>query len=276
MSLTAIGCESCGGSVAMPAGKRQPTCLFCGAETLVAQDPPENVEAPNTLLPFVLSNEDARGVFRDWASKRFWAPAAIRSAQVELSDLFLPAWLWSGAVETHWAALVSSSRTRSGKRPQSGVDTLSVAGLLVPASQTLRHAELAAICPFDSTSEQAFVATTLDRPYELGSLTRRAATTAARDAMTSDHESQIRQDIGALRLATSSLCSDLEGKPLLLPVWIGAYRVKEKMYRVVLNGQNGEITGTAPVSWAKVLLAIASAFLVILMLGAVATVLSQS
>ena len=146
----------------------------------------------------------------------------------------------------------------------------------MPSSQTLRHAELAAISPFDSTSEQPFVPAALERPYELGSLTRRAATTAAREAMKSNHASQIRSNTGALRLSTSSLCSDLEGEPLLLPVWIGAYRVKEKMYRVVLNGQSGEITGTAPISWAKVLLAFASAVLLLMVLGAAATVLSQT
>lgn len=40
-------------------------------------------------------------------------------------------------------------------------------------------------------------------------------------------------------------------------MWIGAYRLREKLYRVVLNGQTGTLTGKAPISWVKVLVALA-------------------
>ena len=275
MSLNAIRCESCGGSVAMPAGDNRPSCLFCGARTLIQEDPPENIEPPTTLVPFVLNEAAARSAFQGWAAKRFWAPAAIRQARVELNNLLLPAWIWSGQVETHWAAIVSAAGTDSGKRPTSGSDTLSVGGLLVPASKTLRAAELAAISPFDSSDEEGFVAEETTIPYELGSLTRRAARGAAQQAMRQQHASQIDHQSGALRLSTSCLFSNLSGRPILLPVWIGAYRVKEKMYRVVLNGQSGELTGTAPISWAKVGLALGAVLASLILVAVVAGAASE-
>jgi len=94
-------------------------------------------------------------------------------------------------------------------------------------------------------------------PYELGSLTRSAATHAAQDELAALHRSEIQSRISASRLSTSCLYHGLEGRPVLLPVWIGAYRVKEKLYRVVLNGQTGELTGKAPISWLKILAAAA-------------------
>ncbi len=45
--------------------------------------------------------------------------------------------------------------------------------------------------------------------------------------------------------------------PVLLPVWIMAYRYKEQVYRFLVNGQTGRATGQAPVSWKKVAAAIA-------------------
>ena len=41
-------------------------------------------------------------------------------------------------------------------------------------------------------------------------------------------------------------------KHVLLPLWISAYQYKGKAYSFVVNGQTGEIEGSAPVSAAKV------------------------
>lgn len=273
MSLVAISCESCGGSVAMPAGHRHPTCLFCGATSLVEKPPPEGTPIPATYVPFVLDEGAARDVFKAWAKERFWAPAEIREARVELNDLLLPAWTWSGCVETHWAALVPAAGTRSGKRPRSGDDTMRVDGMLVLASQTLRRAELAAISPFDGSGEVPFDTESTTLPYELGSLTRRAATAQAHTQMRGQHAAQIGNQTGASRLSTSCVFREMDGKPMLLPVWIGAYRVDDKMYRVVLNGQSGELTGSAPISWIKVLGAFAAATLALAVLAGVASAL---
>ena len=122
----------------------------------------------------------------------------------------------------------------------------------MPSSQTLRQAELDALSPFRSGSERPFDAESADLPYELGSLPVRAARKAGCAEMEARHADVIRDQIGASRLSTSAIFDRLEGSPLLLPIWIGAYRVADKPYRVVLNGQTGAITGRAPISWFKV------------------------
>ena len=45
---------------------------------------------------------------------------------------------------------------------------------------------------------------------------------------------------------------------------MGAYRYKDRLYRIVINGQNGKLTGAAPLSWARVA---AVALLVTLLIG---------
>ena len=57
---------------------------------------------------------------------------------------------------------------------------------------------------------------------------------------------------------------DLRSEPVLLPVWIMAYRYRDKLYRFLLNGQTGMTTGEAPVSKLKVGVAIAIAILVLM------------
>jgi hypothetical protein len=43
-------------------------------------------------------------------------------------------------------------------------------------------------------------------------------------------------------------------KHVLMPVWISAYRYRDKVYRFLVNGQTGEASGESPLSWWKVLL----------------------
>ena len=49
-----------------------------------------------------------------------------------------------------------------------------------------------------------------------------------------------------------SVYDDVTFKHVLLPVWIMAYRYKEKLYRFLVNGQTGRATGAAPTSILKV------------------------
>jgi hypothetical protein len=46
-------------------------------------------------------------------------------------------------------------------------------------------------------------------------------------------------------------------KHVLLPLWIASYRYQQKVFRFLVNGQTGEVTGKAPLSWFKILLFIA-------------------
>ncbi len=44
----------------------------------------------------------------------------------------------------------------------------------------------------------------------------------------------------------------LTSEPVLLPVWIMAYRYGEELFRFLVNGQSGRATGRAPLSWRKI------------------------
>jgi hypothetical protein len=45
----------------------------------------------------------------------------------------------------------------------------------------------------------------------------------------------------------------LASEPMLLPVWIMAYRYRDQVFRFLVNGQTGKSTGTAPTSLPKVI-----------------------
>lgn len=255
MSLRAVTCESCGGAVVLEAGKSVPACLFCGAEKLAEAPVAEGIEPPQSWLPFSVEAEGARASFKKAASASFWYPGEVRNAEVALHRLYLPAWAWSGRVETHWAALVSGA-TRSGKRPVTGSDQQELAGVMVPSSTAVTRDELAAISPFDMEKQQELKPGEPDEPYEPGQLTPSGARAAGIAALRARHESQIKARLHSHRFSASGLVHNSQGAPLLLPVWIGSWRWKDKVYRVVINGQTARLTGAFPYSWLKITIAV--------------------
>jgi hypothetical protein len=77
----------------------------------------------------------------------------------------------------------------------------------------------------------------------------------ARQAIDARVYSLVRDDIGGDQQRVhdiSTRYSDLRFKHVLLPVWISAYRFRNKTYRFLVNGQTGEVAGESPLSWQKV------------------------
>jgi hypothetical protein len=207
--------------------------------------PVEHVERPAGLLPFRVDARAAEAAFARLAKASFWRPIDLASADLRLRPLLLPAWAWSARVETHWIALGAP-----GAAPRTGADTLALDGVLLPASTTLSRAELAAVCPFDA--EPLHDAATTDVPYEIGTLTRTAATRAAQAALRTSHDATLRARIAHTWFKSSSLFHDLDGGPLWLPVYVGAWRRGDQVFRVLINGQTGKLVGAAPLSWRRV------------------------
>ena len=254
MSLNAVSCKNCGGAVRAVVGERSPSCLFCGSPALEERVLELVIEQPKVAIEFAVDEPRAREVFKRFATSSYWYPSDLRTATLTLNRLHLPSWVWSGTIESHFAALVPA-RSSSGKCPITGKEHLELHGVLVPSSTAIRRGELAAISPFDTALSAPFDPDHANEPFELGRLTRSAARQAAIDAMQAKHAGAIGKRISASRIRTACKFKDVHGEPLLVPVYIGAYNRKGRLYRVVINGQTGRLTGEAPTSWCKVALA---------------------
>lgn len=254
-TLTAVTCRNCGGAVATRPGERLPACLFCGSAALDEPEERAEVEVPEVVLPFEVDEAGADAAFRAFARSSFWYPSDIRHARVELERILLPAWTWDGTVDAHFSGLVKAG-TRSGKRPFAGSEVVRLDGVLVPSSSAITRGELAAISPFDAAQAVPFEADAAEAPYELGRLTRQAALHEAEAGMAEAVRRRVQAEQGALELKVACLFPELRGHPLLLPVYVGTWRRKDRLYRFVINGQTGTLTGTAPTSWIKVVVVI--------------------
>ncbi len=241
----------------MRAGADMPRCIFCDSEALIDSGV-ESIEQPDVWLPFVVDGPDASSRFEDFAKSRWYYPSALKKAGPKLQPILVPAWVWSGRIESHYAALVSA-HTKSGKQPQTGQDTLSCTDILILSGSRLTRAELKALAPYAFEQAEPFNADEVEVPFEVSNLTRSVARAEAKEALSAYHRKHISRSLSPSDLNLSSLYHDLDGRPVLLPVYICSYRYKDTPYRLVINGQTGETVGKGPTSIIKLVLALAAA-----------------
>ena len=250
MTLKAIQCEDCGGSVAFPEDKTLPECPFCGSTKQIPKPLDRQIKPPSFWLPFETTQQDADDAFRAFAKSSFWYPKDIRNASLELQTLLLPAWVWNGHIETHYNGQVRA-HSPSGYRPVSGLDSMNLHQVWVPASKALTLAEINQLAPFPTEGSQPLKETPII-PFEVGELTERIALYEAKRVMEATHRNQILSTEGLRELHTSSIFQDMRGEPSLIPVYIGVYRRKDTFYRVLVNGTTGKLIGEAPLDWVKI------------------------
>ena len=112
--------------------------------------------------------------------------------------------------------------------------------------------DLKNLIPFDKSYLSGFVSekyqVDLEEGFEI-----------AKSATNQEIRSLVRRNIGGDRQRIISLNTnykDISFKHLLLPVYVSAFRYKNKLYRFLVNGRTGEVQGERPYSWIKISLTI--------------------
>jgi hypothetical protein len=196
---------------------------------------------------------------RRWLKQGFWRPGDLSDAAIvtKIAAVYVPYWKFSARVFAFWTA--DSSQTPFGARgewyPLSGEHRDEIRGLLVGASGALTPAETSAICPFDLDQgvprDQIDLENVIFEPY-------RVQRKYARPLAQAGFEDLVRQ---ACRRHVPGNCRNLKAnvrveglssEGVFLPVWIMAYRYRDRLYRFLVNGQTGKAHGQAPTSWRKV------------------------
>jgi predicted RNA-binding Zn-ribbon protein involved in translation (DUF1610 family) len=275
-------CSGCGAAMSYDASAGSLQCPFCGSVDLREQKDAK-VLAPRRVVPFQIDRGRAEAAMRRWLGRGWFRPSDLseRAAVVEMRPVYVPYWVFEARTHTHWTA--DSSHTPPGARgdwyPMAGEHRGSYAGLLIGASGALAPKETWDICPFDLgagvppeevdldnvTVEQFSVPRKYARPLARGSLEEAEASACAE-----------RYVPGRSRNVHANVrIESMSSEPVLLPVWIMAYRYRGDVYRFLVNGQSGRATGAAPLSWLKIVLAAAAVVvLALVLLGVIAAAAS--
>jgi hypothetical protein len=251
-------CQGCGASMSYDASAKTLRCPFCGSEKLEEQKDAK-VLRPSRVVPFAIEQAQALATLRQWLGSSFWRPGDLVQAAVveKLTPVFVPYWVFDARVFTYWTA--DTSQTPLGASaswyPISGQNQASYSGVLVGASSVLTPAETGAIGPFDLSTGLPLEGVDLENVvYEQFRVQRKYARPLAQQGLEEMEKQACRKYVpgNCRNLHVNVRLEGLTGEPVLLPVWIMAYRYQEHVFRFLASGQTGRCTGTAPTSYAKI------------------------
>jgi rubrerythrin len=269
-----VRCNSCGANVVFSGTLTSSTCPYCAAPLQRDKIHDAETRIPvDAVLPFLVPRERAAANLREWVRTRWFAPNEFKrdGANGKFNGCYLPYFTFDSATFTryagqrgdhYWVTVQHGKDTRRERRTRwssaSGEfdrffdDVLAVAakdeyGALL---QALEPWPLGKCVPYTPEVLAGLFARTYDIPLEM-------AFQAAKQRIDAALHADICRRIGGdeQRVASQKTAYNaLTFKHLLLPVWLLAYRYKQKPYRVSVNAATGEVNGERPYSWVKITL----------------------
>lgn len=278
-----VKCDGCAAEFTFESAEHAGLCPYCGSP-IVAQPDVHRLVKVQALIPFALDEAAAKLRLQAWLKSLWFAPAGVKKyarGEGGITGVYVPHWTFDAATDSTYvgqrgtiyqvpqSVLVQvQGKMVRRRRMVSKIRWSPVRGrvgrrfddVLVLASRTL---------PYDLTSDltpwlqEALVAyqeeylsgfrseayqIDLAEGFELA--VQQMAPVIRADAM---------RDIGgdAQRIHDiDTRYGDVSFKHILLPVWIAAYRYRNKAYQFVVNGQTGEVQGQRPYSIVKIALAV--------------------
>ena len=265
-------CPNCGALVEFKGAEHATQCPFCATPVVTTTGETRKIK-PQAVLPFVLSEPQAREAMTKWLGSLWFAPNGLQEYARKgraLSGLYVPYWTFDaetrssyrGARGDHYyttETYVENGQTRSRQvqhtrwSAASGRVARDFDDVLVLASQSLPRAYTDALAPWDLSALEAY------DPDYLAGFTAEGYTVPlsdghaiGREVMAGVIASDVRHDIGGDEQRIDHIDTDWSAetfKHILLPVWMAAYRYDGRAYRFVVNGQTGKVQGERP--WSK-------------------------
>lgn len=275
-----VQCQSCGATVTFLPPQVAGQCDFCGVQIVAQAKSADPILAPEGVLPFRLTQNQASAGLRRWLQSRWFAPNALKHfAQPDaIHGVYLPFWTYdtdttsyyAGERGDHYYTTETHNRTDSqGNQvahtrqvqhtawsPVSGTVGRWFDDVLVPATVSLPQNRLEALEPWDLAELRPY-----DPAFLSGFKAQRYQVDLAqgfervRQVIAAVIQGDIRQDIGGNVQRIHNVSTQYSGitfKHLLLPVYAGAYRFNQKIYQIVVNARTGEIQGDRPYSLWKI------------------------
>lgn len=263
-------CNNCGGKQVLNKQDIALICPFCGTSNVIETSEISGLK-PNGVVPFAVDKDKASDSLIKWAKKNFWAPRALKKSisPEEIRGIYSPAFTFDCETFSHYEGRLgkeyTETRTRNGKRETvtkiryfriSGVNSLDFDDIVVSASSKISPQTLDNLGGFNTNNSQQY-----DDKYLYGYLAEggvRSGEDCYEDAKRTMSK-EIRDDIlrgysydvvDYLNVQTSY--NNPTFKYLLLPIYIGHYKYRNKDYNFWINGYTAKVYGKSPKSFIKI------------------------
>jgi len=272
-----VTCSACNATVTFPPSEVAGECAFCGTK-IVAQTKSANpMLAPESLLPFKITQSEATNSVKKWISNRWFAPNALKkfATQNTIGGVYLPFWTYDSYTTSYYKGergehyQVTENYTENGEtktrtitktRWYSASGTISqwFDDVLIPATRSVEQSSLDRLSPWDLANLNAYNPAYLSGyKAQCYQINLQEGFEKAKSVMDTEIRSSVRKDIGGDEQRISTLTtshSAITFKHILLPVYLASYWFNQKIYQVMVNARTGEVQGERPYSVVKIVL----------------------
>lgn len=267
-------CQSCGAKEIIQAGEVSLICPFCGTNSIVKIDEIPGLK-PQGIAPFKITKKQASLLAIKWAKKKLYAPNKFKkSVKAEnLHGFYNPVFTFdANAISNYHGQLgknyVVTSYHNGKPITVTKVRYFTISGenkaffddVLIQASSDIKADILKKLEPFPTRQVLEYKPEYL-RGYSACTYDKEGGACWAECKQNMDRiiESQIlnRYDYDvkvALNVKTKFFGEKY--KYILVPVYAGNYKYKNKLYNFFVNGDNGKIAGKTPIAKWKVFVTI--------------------
>lgn len=279
-------CKACGAETVYDVNEMANECPYCGSNQIMDDPTSKKIMAPGGVLPFKISAENASERFKSWIGRKFFCPKlAKESAKPDaFTGIYVPYWTFDAdtaskynaeyGTEHHYRDKDGNQRTEIHWHPTSGFYNKFMDDVLVCGSAKQSGSIISGLEPYDTRQVAEY------KPEYMAGFKAERYTIKMKDAwetakqkihniLQGDVQTKIRSQyhtshVRGIRLLTTY--SNITYKYLLLPVWISAFKYKDKVYQFMVNGQTGKVSGRTPISWIKVGLTVLAVIAVVVLI----------
>ncbi|SIR21767.1 replication restart DNA helicase PriA [Paracoccus thiocyanatus] len=278
-TVRTLSCPNCGAKVEITSDRHASACPFCATAVVTDTGAARQIK-PQGVLPFVITQAQAKSALEDWLRGLWFAPSGLTAYArrgKRMSGVYSPFWTfdadtasrYSGArgdwyYETvHVTQMVDGRQQRVARQvrktrwtPVQGQVARDFDDVLVLASSSLPRRITDALTPWDLSHlvpyQPEYLAGFLAEGY---TIPLAAGHDIARQEMAGVIAMDVRRAIGGNEQQVHGIKTRHAAetfKHILLPVWTAAYRYNGRSYRFVVNGQSGRVQGERPWSAWKI------------------------
>ncbi|MBD3787922.1 MAG: primosomal protein N' (replication factor Y) - superfamily II helicase [Sphingomonadales bacterium] len=278
-----LSCPNCGASIEITGASHATDCPFC-ATPVVTDTGTRRLIKPQGLVPFTLTEAEARAALGRWLGRLWFAPSGLAQYARrgrKMTGVYAPFWTFDAASRTEYTGqrgdyyyetrqVRVNVNGRSEMRSEqvrkirwhrvSGRVTRAFDDVLIYAARSLPPGYVQALQPWDLSGLTAY------RPDYLAGFSAEGYTVdlqeghpLARAEMIRVIQSDVRRDIGGDEQRIDRMAPEFSAetfKHILLPVWTAAYKYRGRSFRFVVNAQTGQVRGDRPWSAWKIALAV--------------------
>lgn len=266
-----FACENCNAKIVLQKSETAKVCPFCGTAHVKKTEELAGLK-PNALIPFVFGEEKAIELSKAWAKKRFFAPQSFKKklGADNVKGVYTPGFTFDSSTSTYYEGVLGRTETRTvgygkNRRVQTYTVWFNVRGtfdrnyddVLITSGTKFSQKQLDKISPFDTNEGKIY-----EENYMLGFMAYHYDVEltdcwqTAKAMMDSNIKrgilSRYRYDkVAHLNISTSH--SNVTYKYVMLPVYVGNFNYKKRLYNFYVNGSTGKVYGKTPKSFWKIL-----------------------